>query len=94
MYTVVTRMDFHDAFNRAGRGNQFSYEALDTLFDYYENDDIELDVTELCCQWTEHEDIDGYNSNCCTEYSDVEELARDFTVLTIEGTDRFLIANG
>jgi hypothetical protein len=43
-----------------GRGNQFTYEALGELFDYYTSieDDTEvsteLDVIGICCDWTEY----------------------------------------
>ena len=36
MKTSVNLSDFRDAFHRTGRGNQFSYEALGVLFDYFE----------------------------------------------------------
>lgn len=102
MYTVVTRTDFHNAFNRAGRGNQFSYEALDTLFDYMEDmEDTEggrqeeFDVIATCCEWTEYKNISEFNNENGTNFSNAEELQDgEDTVLTIEGTDRFLIANG
>ena len=50
---------FVDAFNNAGRQDNFSYEALQVIFGYiedYEQDsgeEIELDVIALCCEWTE-----------------------------------------
>lgn len=77
MYTTVTRMDFHDAFNKAGRGNQFSYEALDTLFDYYEDmedGEEELDVIKTCCEWTEYKNISEFNSENKTNFTNIEEI--------------------
>lgn len=56
---TITETKFMDAFFRAGRGKQFSYDALECLFEYYDslNDDInegyELDVIGICCEWTE-----------------------------------------
>ena len=53
---------FQDAFERMGRGTQFSYEAQRALFDYLENleqdlgEEIELDVIALCCEYQEIED--------------------------------------
>ena len=59
MKTTVYLEDFRAAFNRAGRGEQFSYEGLQLIYDYideYERDsgeEIELDVIALCCEWAE-----------------------------------------
>ena len=46
---------FREAFHHAGRGSQFTYEALGLLFEYLEenNSDYELDVIELCCEYSE-----------------------------------------
>ena len=49
-----------------GRGDQFSYEAKSALFEYleeYEQDtetEIELDVIALCCDYSEHENIEEW----------------------------------
>jgi len=59
MKQTVYLSDFRDAFHRANRGNQFSYEALELIFDYIEEyeqstgEEIELDVIGLCCEWAE-----------------------------------------
>ena len=61
---------FREAFRIAGRGDQFSHEGLEVLFDYLDNlsDDIgepiELDVVALCCDYYEssiEELIDAYD---------------------------------
>lgn len=63
MKTTVSNCDFHDAFRQAGRENNFSYEGLNALFDYFEEyedstgEEIELDVVAICCEFTEYEDI-------------------------------------
>ena len=59
MKQTVNNSDFHDAFHKAGRDSQFSYEALNLLFDYFEEvesdcgQEIELDVIAICCDYTE-----------------------------------------
>ena len=67
-----------EAFRLAGRGNQFSYEGLEVLFDYLEEyseatgESIELDVVGLCCDYYElsiEELIDNYN----IDLSEVDE---------------------
>jgi hypothetical protein len=61
---------FREAFRLAGRGDQFSYEGLEVLFDYLENysdetgEPLELDVVGLCCEYYEssiEELIKNYN---------------------------------
>lgn len=60
MYMTLSVGDFMDAFNDAGRGNQFSSQGLRALFDYFEDledqtgEPIELDVVAICCDYTEY----------------------------------------
>jgi hypothetical protein len=59
MYIEINSFGFHDAFHRAGRGKQFSYEALDALYLYLDEledsmgEQIEVDVIALCCEYDE-----------------------------------------
>lgn len=59
MKTTLSVYDFRDAFKKAGRAEQFSYDGLKILFDYleqYEEDtgtEYELDVIGLCCDFAE-----------------------------------------
>jgi len=62
MYQTVTKSAFHDAFASAGRKDNFSYDALNALFEYLEamedsmgemGESIELDVIGICCGFTE-----------------------------------------
>jgi hypothetical protein len=56
MIQTVNLHDFRQAFRDYGRGEQFSYEALELIFDYYEQSEIdcgtpnELDVIATCCE--------------------------------------------
>lgn len=55
MIQTMNRHDFIDAFTRLNRRDQFGYEALCALFDYFEevNPDMELDVVAICCDYAE-----------------------------------------
>lgn len=59
MKTTLTLSDFRSAFYRADRKDQFSYEALELLFDYFEQlerdsgEEMELDVIAICCEYSE-----------------------------------------
>jgi hypothetical protein len=84
MKTTVYLEDFRAAFNRAGRGEQFSYEALELIYDYIEQyewetgEEIKLDVIALCCEWSEStpaEIIDQYDTDIDTKGLDDDEIA-------------------
>ena len=59
MKTTISASHFLEAFRRE-RPNQFSRAALLALFDYLEEvereaaTEMELDVVEICCDWTEY----------------------------------------
>ena len=54
-HTISSASQFRDAFHRANRAEQFSYDALGLLFDYFEecDPDMELDVIGICCEYSE-----------------------------------------
>lgn len=70
MKTTVYRSEFHDYFTKSDTyKNQFSYEAREILFDYFEelefsiDDEIEFDLVAICCEYSEstlEEIIDYY----------------------------------
>jgi hypothetical protein len=55
MIQTINRYQFIDAFAKAGRKEQFSYDALNVLFEYFEevDPDMELDVIAICCEYAE-----------------------------------------
>lgn len=71
MKQTINNSQFHNAFHSMDRGNQFSYEALEVLYNYleqYEQDtgvEVELDVIALCCEFSE---------------STPEEIAKDYNI--------------
>jgi predicted ArsR family transcriptional regulator len=71
MKQTINHSEFTAAFHRCGRGEQFSYEALSLLFNYFEEleedtgEEIELDVIAICCEYTE---------------SDAETIASDYSI--------------
>jgi len=77
MIQTINLRDFRNAFQAAGRGEQFTYEGLEVLFDYLEQleydtgSSIDLDVIGLCCDYAE---------------STPEEIARDYDI-DLEGID-------
>lgn len=88
MKQTISLSNFRDAFHRANRGTQFSYEGLELIFDYieeYEQDsgeEIELDVIGLCCEWSEdtpEEIIANYKIDIDPdEESDITQAVLDY----------------
>lgn len=61
MKTSVSLSDFHDAFIRMDRKENFSWEGRELLFNYLEEleadtgEEIEFDVIALCCEFYEND---------------------------------------
>ena len=59
MKTTINRYQFERAFADADRKENFSYEGLKALFEYFEQyeestgEEIELDVIAICCEYAE-----------------------------------------
>jgi hypothetical protein len=72
--TISHASQFRDAFRQADRQDQFSYEALNMLYEYFEDvdPDMELDVVAICCEYTE-DTPEGIANN----YWSVDDLTQD-----------------
>ena len=81
---TVTQNDFHDAFN-AIRPNNFTYEALDALYEYFDDysedtgEPFELDVIAICCEFTEYDNFTEINK----AYPDIKSMEdlEDYTCI-------------
>lgn len=97
MKTTINEYQFEQAFRDAGRGDNFSYAGLQALFDYlqaYEedlNEEIELDVIAICCEFTEYEDLEEFQSAYGDEYQTIDDIEYETIVIPIAGTDGFII---
>lgn len=101
MKQTIGVSEFHSAFYTAGRANQFSWEALNILYDYFEDcdPDMELDVIAICCQYAESTpedfcnqydiDTDGLDEN--TMFDAAVEFAEENTTLVGTTCDGCLI---
>ena len=87
---TINRYDFHRAFNELRPGN-FSYDALDLLFDFFESieegtgEQIELDIITICCEFSEDsvKSIIENNSMDVAKCTDANEL-KDVTIAYLE----------
>lgn len=105
MYTQVTKHSFIEAFRSSPTyKDNFSYEGLEALYDYLtEIEDqqwtqIQFDMVATCCEYTEYSSaMDACTIVSNETFEDNEsalEYLRDNTnVITIEGTDRIIIAD-
>jgi len=75
---------FANTFQNSSRADQFSYEALELIYDYIEQyesetgEQIEFDMIAICCEWSEStpaEIIDQYDTDIETEGKDDDEIA-------------------
>jgi hypothetical protein len=86
---------FIDSFHKMGRADQFSYQGLCALFDYYkqyEEDigyEIELDVIALCCEFAEFDSLDDFRDQYGEQYDSIDDVAEQTTVIDIDG-ERFI----
>jgi len=56
--------EFIDGFHRMGRGTQFSRDALEWLFEYYDEiDGCEYDPIGICCDWGEYSTEEELNAD-------------------------------
>jgi hypothetical protein len=91
MKQTVNFTVFSDAFNRSQYKNNFTYDGLRALFDYWENyqdetsEEIELDVCALCCEFTEYENLKAFQHDYSVEwYPDIEAIEKATTVIMID----------
>ena len=99
MKKTINIYDFREAFHKAGRGNQFTYDGLTALFEYIEEyeeatgEEIELDIIGLCCDYTEYERIEEFWLDYDQEdYPDEESIA-NVTCYYAFGEGSFIIAS-
>ena len=94
MYKELSFCNFYDEFEC--RRNNFSYEGLQALYNYLEDyeesigEKIELDVIALCCEYTEYESLEEYNTNYGEEVETIEDISDKTTVIKIDD-EKFII---
>ena len=98
MKQTVHESDFRDAFQKMGRGNNFSYDGLGALYAFIERLDkdtgteSELDVIALCCEFTEYENLAEFHGDYDKdEYETLEDVENNTIVIRIKGSDGFII---
>ena len=101
MKEYVNEHTFRDRFMRSDNyKNNFSYEGLHALFEYFEELELEMDGIEIefdmvaiCCEYTEYDNIKDFNADY-SNYEDgytLDDIREETTVIEIPGTERFII---
>lgn len=79
MKKTITKHEFTEAFQQR-RPNQFSYEGLQAMFDYFEEyeestgSEIEFDVIGICCEYTEYENLKEFQRDYGDEYKNFNDI--------------------
>ena len=80
---VYNAYELQKLFVDMGRGEQFSFEALETLFDLLtwmsedSGNDFVVDVIALCCEFAEYESVEDFNEQNGTEFVNWESVQND-----------------
>ena len=98
MYTRVTKANFRDTFLTSDYKNNFSYNGLTALYDYFEEleDDIgqtiEFDLVGIACEYSELT-IDELRDNYFIDkdIDVIEYLQENTIVIEIENSDSVII---
>ena len=83
--TINSVSEFVDQFYACNRGDNFSYNALEAMFNFFEEysegtgEPFKLDVIAICCDFVEY----GSMADAISEYWDIEtrEALRDWTIV-------------
>ena len=91
VFQEVLKNDFVKEFKDMGRENQFSYKGLSRLYEYLdENMDLyELDVIELCTQFTEYTNIEDFMSEMLDE-EDAQEIRSNLYAVQLDKVQEYL----
>lgn len=90
MKQTVYLNDFREAFRGSQYENNFTWEGLQALFDWfeqYEQDtgtEIELDVVAIACDFTEYESLEEFQGVYGEDYRSISDIEYDTIVIMID----------
>ena len=100
MKQTIDVFGFRRAFEGTGRRDQFSYKALQVLFEWFEQyeddcgEETELDVIAICCDFQEFDNLEDFQKQYSYDYDDMESVEQETTVIYLgdtDGSDGFII---
>ena len=92
MKKVIGFCEFSDAFRDMNRKENFSYDGLKALYDYFTEyeestgEEIELDVIAICCDFSEYADLEEFQADYGEEYETLEDIENN-TIVIMLGSD-------
>jgi len=98
MKKTINEFNFVMAFDEMGMGANFSRAGRYALYEYLtdlEEDcgvEFELDVTGLCCEFTEYESLEDFRNSYGTEYETLEDVEEATLVIAHYDNDESFIA--
>lgn len=98
IFKQINFSEFCDSFSETYKNN-FSYEGKRALFDWLEQysedtgENIELDTVALCCEYDEWKDIEQYNENYGTQYTDASDIDEQGICILIDINDTSFITS-
>lgn len=57
------------------------------------DDEIEADLVAVCCDFTRYESLAEFNEAYARDYTTLDEVENDTTVIRIEDSEAFIIYN-
>ena len=99
--TITSASQFADMFKQSSRANQFSYEALEAIYEYLEDysrdtgENVELDVVAICCEWYEmtwQEVAEQYNVDL-TDVADEDKADAVYDFLVDESAGAYRVGD-
>ena len=78
--------------------NNFSYSGLNSLFDYFEQleedmeNEIDFDPIAICCEFSEYENLDEIKkSYSSVEINNIDDLRYHTNVIEIDDSDKLIV---
>ena len=97
MHKRISEYEFVDMFRQMNREENFSREGRLALYDYLTDleeqldEEYELDVIGLCCEYSEYKSFEEYKEDYNNDYEDLDELEDDYTVIRVGDEGRFIV---
>jgi hypothetical protein len=90
---ITSQYQLEEEFKKYDRSKHFT--RYDLLFNHLDSleEDYNLDIIELCCNFEEFSSIKEYNSNYSKTYKTIEDLSQDYFVLYDNEEDSFIVIN-
>ncbi len=92
----MNRFRFHQLFEEYGRGENFSYEGLDALYDFLEDSFETLDIDAialfaLCCDFNEYQNLEEFHTDYDEENFSTMDNIEAMTIVIPVNDEGFII---